>query len=40
MAAVVTLPLFIQMSPNIHCFDVNLSVEIKSKLKRVKNISN
>lgn len=32
---VITLPIFIQMSLNIHCYDVNLSVEIKSKLKRV-----
>ncbi len=35
LAVVITLPIFIQMSLNIHCYDVNLSVEIKSKLKRV-----
>ncbi len=35
LAVVITLPIFIQMSLKIHCYDVNLSVEIKSKLKRV-----
>ncbi len=40
LAVVITLPIFIQMSLKMHCYDVNLSVENKSKLKElVKDIN-